>query len=162
MWGLRQSGPCLSPSFGSPWLSSFHELGNMVLGSPDIQPPSKTRLSRGSPLSPRDYATIPGKNSDWLLESHAHSRTNHCAEGWGGVVLEITCLRKPGMEGGATITDSLLESRRHGSPKETCKQNHISSTKCQIDLFQQTRQEKSAVRTLPVLSPGSLQCMRPP
>lgn len=73
--------------------------------------------------------------------------------------LEIICLRGPGLEDGDIMTDSLTEVGRSGSPKQTCKQNHTSTTKSQKDLFQETRQEKSVTRTLPVLSPKPLQCM---
>lgn len=49
-WELRQRCQglvSLSPSLGSAWLSSLHELGKMAVGSLDIQPPSKTGLSKG-------------------------------------------------------------------------------------------------------------------
>ena len=44
----------------------------MVVGSPDTEPPSKTRLSKGGSLFPNDHTTIPEKDSDWLFESDAH------------------------------------------------------------------------------------------
>ena len=76
MWELRQCCQGLVsflPSLGSAWLSSFRELGKVVKGSPDRQPPSNTKLSRGDPFFPRNYTTISEKDSDWLLESYASS-----------------------------------------------------------------------------------------
>ena len=46
----------------------------MVVGSPDTEPPGKTRLFRGGSLFPKNH-TIPEKDSDWLFESDDHSES---------------------------------------------------------------------------------------
>lgn len=78
----------------------------------------------------------------------------------GRAILEIIYLRGPESEDRAITMDSLAELETSGSLKETCKQNHTSSTESQKDLFQKTRQEKSVTGTLPGLSLRPLQCIR--